>query len=243
MSHPFILTLSCHERPGIVHAVSGVPVRERLRHRRAPAVRRRRSRAPVPAHRVRLRRRDRRRATHRRLPPRRRAILDDVRSHLRGARARILVMVSKLGHCLNDLIFRWRGGNLGGELVAVVSNHEDLRPMAEAAGLPFLHMPVTPETKGPGRGAAARARGRVRGRSGRPGPLHAGPLATTCTALHGRAINIHHSFLPGFKGAKPYHQAYDRGSQTGRRHRPLRHARAGRRTDHRAGGHPDRPHL
>ena len=57
---------------------------------------------------------------------------------------RVLVMVSKLGHCLNDLIFRWRAGSLGAELVAVVSNHEDLRPMAEAAGLPFLHVPVTP---------------------------------------------------------------------------------------------------
>ena len=61
--------------------------------------------------------------------------------------ARILVMVSKLGHCLNDLIFRWRAGSLGGDIVAVVSNHEDLRPMAEGAGLPFVHIPVTPETK------------------------------------------------------------------------------------------------
>src|SRR3712207_7918238 len=60
---------------------------------------------------------------------------------------RVVVMVSKLGHCLNDLIFRWRAGNLGADLVAVVSNHEDLRPMAEAAGLPFFHVPVTPATK------------------------------------------------------------------------------------------------
>ncbi len=60
---------------------------------------------------------------------------------------RILVMVSKMGHCLNDLLFRWRSGSLGGEIVAVVSNHEDLRPMAEAAGLPFVHVPVTAATK------------------------------------------------------------------------------------------------
>ena len=60
---------------------------------------------------------------------------------------RVIVMVSKMGHCLNDLIFRWRAGNLGAELVAVVSNHEVLRPMAEAAGLPFVHVPVTPATK------------------------------------------------------------------------------------------------
>ena len=60
---------------------------------------------------------------------------------------RLLVMVSKLGHCLNDLIFRWRAGSLGADIVAVVSNHETLRPMAEAAGLPFVHIPVTPDTK------------------------------------------------------------------------------------------------
>jgi formyltetrahydrofolate deformylase len=124
---------------------------------------------------------------------------------------RVLVMVSKLGHCLNDLIFRWRAGSLGAELVAVVSNHEDLRPMAEAAGLPFIHVPVTPATK---REAEARLLELV--------DEHRADLLVlarymqilsdeTCVALHGRAINIHHSFLPGFKGAKPYHQAFDRG--------------------------------
>jgi formyltetrahydrofolate deformylase len=124
---------------------------------------------------------------------------------------RVVVMVSKLGHCLNDLIFRWRAGSLGAELVAVVSNHEDLRPMAEAAGLPFVHVPVTPATK---REAEARLLELV--------DEHRADLLVlarymqilsdeTCVALHGRAINIHHSFLPGFKGAKPYHQAFDRG--------------------------------
>jgi formyltetrahydrofolate deformylase len=124
---------------------------------------------------------------------------------------RILVMVSKFGHCLNDLIFRWRAGSLGADIAAVVSNHEDLRPMAETAGLPFIHVPVTPSTK----------------------PLAESRLLELvdeydadlvvlarymqvlsnglCGELHGRAINIHHSFLPGFKGAKPYHQAYERG--------------------------------
>ena len=125
--------------------------------------------------------------------------------------ARIVVMVSRLGHCLNDLIFRWRAGTLGGELVAVVSNHVDLEPMATSAGLPFRHLPVSPDTR-------ADAETRL--------------LATvdefdadlvvlarymqilsdeTCARLRGRAINIHHSFLPGFKGAKPYHQAHERG--------------------------------
>jgi formyltetrahydrofolate deformylase len=120
-------------------------------------------------------------------------------------------MVSKLGHCLNDLIFRWRAGNLGADLVAVVSNHEDLRPMAEAAGLPFIHVPVTPATK---REAEARLLELV--------DEHRADLVVlarymqvlsdeTCAALHGRAINIHHSFLPGFVGADPYRRAREHG--------------------------------
>ena len=126
-------------------------------------------------------------------------------------RPRLLVMVSRLGHCLNDLVFRWRAGALGGDIALVVSNHEDLRPMAEAAGLPFVHVPVTPGGKP---AAEARLLALV--------DQHRIDLVVlarymqvlsdeTCTALAGRAINIHHSFLPGFKGARPYHQAYQRG--------------------------------
>jgi formyltetrahydrofolate deformylase len=124
---------------------------------------------------------------------------------------RLLVMVSKFGHCLNDLLFRWRAGSLGAEIALVVSNHEDLRPMAEAAGVPFVHVPVTPGTK-------AEAEQRLLDLVGE----HSIDLVVLarymqvlsdelCAKLQGRAINIHHSFLPGFKGAKPYHQAYDRG--------------------------------
>ncbi|WHU46739.1 formyltetrahydrofolate deformylase [Gordonia sp. L191] len=124
---------------------------------------------------------------------------------------RILVMVSTLGHCLNDLVFRWRSGTLGGDLVAVVSNHTALEPMAVSAGLPFHHVPVTPDTKTQ---AESRLLGLV--------DEYDADLVVlarymqilsdeTCTALRGRAINIHHSFLPGFKGAKPYHQAHQRG--------------------------------
>ncbi|MFD4252381.1 formyltetrahydrofolate deformylase [Amycolatopsis thermoflava] len=125
--------------------------------------------------------------------------------------ARVLVMVSKQGHCLNDLIFRWRAGSLGADIVAVVSNHDDLRPMAEAAGLPFLHIPVTPETKPQ---AEARLLEVVEEYEAELVVLARYMQVLSdqlCKALHGRAINIHHSFLPGFKGAKPYHQAYDRG--------------------------------
>jgi formyltetrahydrofolate deformylase len=124
---------------------------------------------------------------------------------------RVLVMVSKFGHCLNDLIFRWRGGSLGGDLVVVVSNHETHRAMAEAAGLPFVYIPVTPDTK---QDAERRLLELVDEYNidlvvlARYMQVLSNDL---CRALEGRAINIHHSFLPGFKGARPYHQAYDRG--------------------------------
>ena len=124
---------------------------------------------------------------------------------------RLLVMVSKFGHCLNDLLFRWRGGSLGGDIALVVSNHETHRAMAEAAGVPFVYLPVTPETKSD---AERRLLELVDEHN-----IDLVVLARymqvlsddLCRALEGRAINIHHSFLPGFKGARPYHQAYDRG--------------------------------
>jgi len=124
---------------------------------------------------------------------------------------RLLVLVSKLGHCLNDLIFRWRAGTLGGDIALVVSNHPDLRPMAEAANLPFIHLPVTPDTK---LEVEARLLELVDEHNidlvvlARYMQILSDDL---CKALEGRAINIHHSFLPGFKGAKPYHQAHARG--------------------------------
>jgi formyltetrahydrofolate deformylase len=128
-----------------------------------------------------------------------------------GRPKRLLVMVSKFGHCLNDLIFRSRAGSLGAEIAVVVSNHEDLRSMAENAGLPFVHVPVTPSTKPE---AEARLLDLVTEYDADLVVLarYMQVLSNDlCTSLRGRAINIHHSFLPGFKGAKPYHQAYDRG--------------------------------
>ncbi|WP_125613227.1 formyltetrahydrofolate deformylase [Specibacter cremeus] len=124
---------------------------------------------------------------------------------------RIAVMVSKFGHCLNDLIYRWRSGTLGADIAMVISNHEDLRQMAESAGLPFIHVPVTAESKP---AAEARLLELIAEYQ-----IDLVVLArymqvlsdALCTRLAGRAINIHHSFLPGFKGARPYHQAYDRG--------------------------------
>jgi formyltetrahydrofolate deformylase len=124
---------------------------------------------------------------------------------------RVLVMVSKLGHCLNDLIFRWRAGSLGAEIVAVVSNHEGLRPMAEAAGLPFFHLPVTPESKPQAEQRLLELVDEYQADLVVLARYMQVLSDSLCLKLLGRAINIHHSFLPGFKGAKPYHQAYDRG--------------------------------
>ena len=128
-----------------------------------------------------------------------------------GTRPKALIMVSKMGHCLNDLIFRWTTGTLAADLVAVVSNHENLRTMAESAGIPFIHIPVTAETKPE---AEARLLGLIDDYSvdlvvlARYMQILSPELSTR---LSGRAINIHHSFLPGFKGARPYHQAHTRG--------------------------------
>ncbi len=124
---------------------------------------------------------------------------------------RTLIMVSKHLHCLNDLLFRYSTGSLQIEIPAVVSNHLDAEPLVRAHGLDFVHIPVTPETKPQ---AEDQLRELVEKHA-----IHLVVLARymqvlsdeLCTELSGRAINIHHSFLPSFKGARPYHQAFDRG--------------------------------
>jgi formyltetrahydrofolate deformylase len=122
-----------------------------------------------------------------------------------------VVMVSKLGHCLNDLLFRWRIGALPIDIRAVISNHRDFERLVEQAGLPFVHLPVTPETreeKAEALMAALDAHGAelvVLARYMQILPPR------VCDRYAGRIINIHHSFLPSFKGARPYHAAYERG--------------------------------
>ncbi|MEL6781160.1 MAG: formyltetrahydrofolate deformylase [Pseudomonadota bacterium] len=124
---------------------------------------------------------------------------------------RVLVMVSKADHCLNDLLYRHRRDRLGADIVAIVSNHDDARWLAERHGVAFHHVPVTPETKPAAEQRlldileAADAEFVVLAR-------YMQILSPELTdALSGRCINIHHSFLPSFKGAKPYHQAHKRG--------------------------------
>jgi formyltetrahydrofolate deformylase len=128
-----------------------------------------------------------------------------------AARYRTLILVSRYDHCLQDLLYRWRTGALLVDIPAVVSNHRDLEPLAATYGIPFHHIAVTPGTKS---AAEARMLELVDDLG-----IHLVVLARymqvlsdeASRALAGRAINIHHSFLPSFKGARPYHQAYDRG--------------------------------
>ncbi|HMO28139.1 formyltetrahydrofolate deformylase [Enterovirga sp.] len=124
---------------------------------------------------------------------------------------RLLLMVSRFGHCLNDILFRCSTGTLPVEIPAIVSNHRDFEGLAAHYGIPFHHLPVTPGTK---LRQEARLLEIVQAERvdlvvlARYMQVLSDDL---CRALDGRAINIHHSFLPSFKGAKPYHQAYERG--------------------------------
>lgn len=124
---------------------------------------------------------------------------------------RALVMVTTADHCLRELLYQWQAGELGADIAGIVSNHDVLRPIAEQFGLPFHLIPVTPESKD---GAEETLTALI-------DELAVDFIVLArymqvlsdgfCARFDGRIINIHHSFLPGFKGAKPYHQAYDRG--------------------------------
>ena len=210
-SGDFVLILSCPDRPGIVHAVSGFLVKrggnileshqfdDQMTGRffmRIDFV------IPGPA------------------------IADELRVEFAPVAAeygmeyevwdakapyRTLIMASKHLHCLNDLLFRWSTGSLQIEIPAVVSNHPDAQKLCDLYGIEFHHIPVTPDTKAD---AEEKLMSLVREHG-----VHVVVLARymqvlsddLCRAMAGRIINIHHSFLPSFKGAKPYHQAYERG--------------------------------
>ncbi|KAK7752058.1 hypothetical protein SLS62_006023 [Diatrype stigma] len=128
-----------------------------------------------------------------------------------GKKPRVLIMVSKIGHCLNDLLFRAKTNQLGVEIPLIVSNHPDFRALAESYGIEFHHLPVTKDTK-------LQQEQQILALIQQHG-IDLVVLARymqvlspgLCEAMSGKIINIHHSFLPSFKGAKPYHQAFDRG--------------------------------
>lgn len=127
-----------------------------------------------------------------------------------GERRRIAILVSRYDHCLLDLLWRWRRDELGGDVVAVISNHEDLRRETEAAGVPYHHVPVRPDGKPEAEAAMLELLA---------GNADVLVLARYMQILSGEflqrvgmpAINIHHSFLPAFAGANPYHRARERG--------------------------------
>jgi len=128
-----------------------------------------------------------------------------------ACKPKVLIAVSQWGHCLNNLLNSWKNGTLPVDIVGVVSNHEVMRDLVDWYKLPFYYLPVTAATKAE---QEAKIWSLIE-----EGEIDCLVLARymqilsddLCRKLNGRAINIHHSFLPGFKGAKPYHQAYHRG--------------------------------
>ena len=135
----------------------------------------------------------------------------DMQLHDARRKERLLIMVSKQGHCLNDLLFRVKSGQLHAEIAAIVSNHNDYAGLAASYDVPFHHLPVSGDNKA----QQERQVLDIVDRANVDLVVLARYMqilsADMCRALSGRAINIHHSFLPSFKGARPYHQAHQRG--------------------------------
>lgn len=128
-----------------------------------------------------------------------------------GSRERVMILVSRFGHCLNDLLYRQSTGQLQIDIPVIVSNHLDFEPLANTYGITFQYLKVTPDTR---QEADQRLLQLIKEHD--VGLVVLARYmqvlsADLCAQLEGRAINIHHSFLPSFKGAKPYHQAFERG--------------------------------
>ncbi|MBL0425463.1 formyltetrahydrofolate deformylase [Ramlibacter alkalitolerans] len=210
MSEAYILTLSCPDRPGIVHAVSGFLLErggniEEAAQYNDPDTGLFFMRVRFACGQL---------------------TQDDLRTQLQlfaqpfemkwklhalAQAMKTVIFVSREGHCLNDLLFRWKSGLLPLDIRAIVSNHRDFYQLAASYNVPFHHIPVTAATK-----AQAEARQyEVIESEGADLVVLARYMQILsddlCRKLSGRAINIHHSFLPSFKGAKPYYQAHDRG--------------------------------
>ncbi|WP_439520851.1 formyltetrahydrofolate deformylase [Hydrogenophaga sp.] len=210
MQHTYVLTLSCPDRPGIVHAVSGFLFEHGGNIEEA---------AQYNDHDTGL-------FFMRVQFACAQLTQDDLRVHLRvfadtfamqwslhplAEPVRTVIFVSKEGHCLNDLLFRWKSGLLPLDIRAIVSNHRDFYQLAASYNVPFHHIPVTAATRAQ---AEAKQLEIIRGEGAELVVLarYMQILSNElCGELSGKAINIHHSFLPSFKGAKPYYQAHDRG--------------------------------
>ncbi|MBS0883426.1 formyltetrahydrofolate deformylase [Pantoea sp. JGM49] len=127
------------------------------------------------------------------------------------SKLKVVLMVSRFGHCLNDILFRWKIGALPIDIVAVISNHTDFQALVEGNGIPYHHIPVTKENKPEAEAAQMQI---VRDSEAELIVLARYMQILSdemCQQMSGRIINIHHSFLPSFKGGNPYHQAFRRG--------------------------------
>ena len=210
MKNTSVLTLSCPDKPGIVHAVSGLllqhgaNIEEAAQHSDAQT--------GLFFMRVQFTAESDVR-TDIDLALQKLAASWDmaVKLYVTAQRMPTVIMVSQQGHCLNDLLFRWQSGLLPIDIKAIISNHRDFEQLAGNYKIPFHHIPVTAATK-PAAEAQQLAIIRSAGAELVVLARYMQVLSDDlCTALKGKAINIHHSFLPSFKGAKPYFQAHDRG--------------------------------
>jgi formyltetrahydrofolate deformylase len=212
-AHSCVLTLACDDRPGIVHAVSGFLVE------RGCTIRESQQFDDADSGRffmrVRFGQADGGQVDAGELRDAFAGVARQWEMSWRLVDAaqptRTVIMVSRYAHCLNDLLFRNSVGELNLEIVAVVSNHPDLGRLADDYDVPFVHIPVTPETKPQAEQALlelVEAEGVELVVLARYMQILSDGL---CAQLAGRAINIHHSMLPSFKGARPYHQAHERG--------------------------------
>jgi formyltetrahydrofolate deformylase len=210
MSQTYTLTLSCPDRLGLVHAVSGFLMErdgniEEAAQYNDPATGLFFMRVQFSC--VRLTHAE----LHSALETFAKPFAMQWSLHGTDQPMRTVLLVSKEGHCLNDLLFRWKSGLLALDIRAIISNHRDFYQLAASYNVPFHHIPVTAATKAQ---AEARQYEIVQAEGAELVVLARYMQILSddlCRKLAGRAINIHHSFLPSFKGAKPYYQAHDRG--------------------------------
>jgi formyltetrahydrofolate deformylase len=204
-----VLTLSCPDRPGIVHAVSGFLAARNCnildsQQYGSPVTStfflRVHFDSPVPEHEL--------RENFAELAA---TFSMTWELHASAHRPNVLVMVSREGHCLNDLLYRWRAGYLPCTIAGVVSNHADLESLTAPYDVPFHHFPVTKETRDDQEAAVLGLVNELGVELVVLARYMQILSAEFCERLPGRIINIHHSFLPSFRGGKPYEQAYVRG--------------------------------
>ena len=210
MTQAYILTLSCPDRRGLVHAVSGFLLEQGANIEEASQFND--SATGLFFMRVQFQCENTEINTLKQAC----AVLGDTydmkwRLHSSAERMKTVLMVSRQGHCLNDLLFRWKSGQLPIDVKAIISNHRDFYQLAASHNIPFHHISVTAATKAQAEAKQLEiieAEGAELVVLARYMQVLSNDL---CQKLAGRAINIHHSFLPSFKGAKPYYQAHERG--------------------------------